>query len=100
EFYYTSSLKHTKGISWPKDAAQNNFLGADYSGGLLANPSVSSANPDFIKLLAQGAISKVWHIWDNVADKRYLLLDGHMDDCLWEDDCDRLPLVDLRWDYR
>lgn len=100
EFYYTRSLKRTEGIKWPKDAANANYLGSDYSGGILADPHVSISNPEYAKLLSAGEISKVWHIWDMVSHQRLLLLDGHMDEPLWECDCERLPLIDLRWDYR
>lgn len=100
EYYFTRSLKHTKGIKWPKDASDVNYVGADYSGGILADPNVSYTSPEFIKLLSAGEISKIWHIWDIVSHSRLLLLDGHMDEPIFETDCDRLPLIDLRWDLR
>jgi hypothetical protein len=100
EFYYTRSLKRTEGINWPKGAGDVNYLGADYSGGILADPHVATSNPEYARLLAAGEISKVWHIWDMVSHKRILLLDGHTDDPLWECDCERLPIIDLRWDFR
>lgn len=44
-------------------------------------------------------IVKVWHVWDNRAKKRFLILDSPCD-VLWEDTFKRLPLPSIRWDLR
>lgn len=99
EFIYTNELRKTKGIKWPLEAGSG-LMAADYSGGIIGDSSSQSDNPEFLRLLSSGAISKVWNIFDNVAHKRCLYLDGCWDDVLWEGDNERLPLIDLRWDLR
>jgi hypothetical protein len=98
DFYYTKTLKKTKGIKWPEEY-QNVIVSADFTDTNLFSGGENKAKPDFLRLLSEGEISKVWHIWDLVEKKRLLLLDDNFE-ILWEGDCDRLPLYDLRWDLR
>ncbi len=96
EWRYTNQLRKTKGIKWPADAPDGSFT-ADYSG--FIGPSVDGKS-DTIQLAAAGSISKVWHIFDNVAHIRCLYLDNYWDKPLWEGENERLPILDLRWDFR
>lgn len=98
DFFYTKNLKKTKGIKWPtgETTFNNAIVSADLDANLFSGGG-SDTTPQFMRRLATGEISKVWHIWDLVDHKRLLLLDDNFS-TLWEDDCDRLPLVDLRWD--
>jgi hypothetical protein len=98
QYYYLDTLKKTKGINIP-----DNYSGSAYSMDDIGSyskdrqtnlylPSSLNANP----------LCKVWHIWDLVAKKRRLILDGWTgeDYELWNDTIERLPLVDLRWELR
>lgn len=96
DWYYTSQLRNTKGIRWP-DNAPNAYTSADRSG--FIDTTVHNIK-QFLGISGDIGISKVWNIFDNVAHKRCLYLDGCMDEPLWEGDNERLPLVDLRWDER
>ena len=42
-------------------------------------------------------LTKIWHIWDNRARKRYIITDCDGEE-RFDADFDRLPLFDLRWD--
>lgn len=96
DYYYTKTLKKTKGIVWPKDY-KTDVVSADYSNEGLPTGDLDRQRPEFMRLLNEGEISKVWHVWDLVEKKRLLLLDDNFE-TLWETDCDRLNLFDLRWD--
>jgi len=98
DYYYTETLQHTKSIKFPAEY-DSTVLSADYSGGILADPGIKANNPEFIRLLSQGKISKVWRIWDLIAHKQMLLLEGDFQE-LWSEDFERLPFIDLRWDMR
>jgi hypothetical protein len=98
DYYYTETLRHTKGIKFPKDY-ESQTLSLDYSGGVLSDPGTRANNPEFIRLLTTGKISKVWRIWDEIAHKQMLLLDGNFEE-IWTEDFERLPFLDLRWDLR
>jgi hypothetical protein len=96
DFYYTKNLKKTKGIKWPEEF-NNAVVSADFTDTNLFSGGENKTKPDFLRLLNEGEISKVWHIWDLVEKKRLLLLDDNFES-LWEGDCDRISLFDLRWD--
>lgn len=100
EFYYTKLLRKTKGIHFPKDAQVATFS-ADYNdaivGNLFSGSEGVSQKPGHLRLMSEGSVSKVWHIWDLVEKKRLMLLDKSYD-TLWEGDFERLNLLDLRWD--
>lgn len=98
EYYYTDILRKTKGIKWPSNYGADS-VSADYGSGILADPNTKSFSPEFIKMLSEGSISKVWRIWDRTAHNQLLLLDDSCD-ILWEDAFDRLPFIDQRWDFR
>lgn len=101
DFYYTRTLRKTKGIKFPDDYL-NASVSADFDAtyatdtGLFSGSDKNKA-PDFLRLLAAGEISRVWNIWDMVEKKRLLLLDTNYEE-IWSTDCDRLPFKDLRWD--
>lgn len=95
EYFYTSHLKKTKGIKWPKDGPDTSYFSGNYSAELGRG---DSEKPEFLKLLKDGSISKVWHIWDSIEHTRNLFLDGCFEDPLWQGDFERLPFQDLRWD--
>lgn len=98
QFYSTKLLRNTKGIKFPASFdPQSITYNAEYNVGALTGQD--SYKPEFLQLLHEGAITKCWHIFDMVEKKRKLLIDGSFD-TLWEKDCDRLPLLDIRWDLR
>lgn len=95
DFFSIKQLKATKGIKFPEEYTSD-LVSADFSDiGIYS--SGDGQKPDFVRLLAEGGICKVWHIWDLNGKKRLLLLDNTFDE-LWSEDCDRVPFVDLRWD--
>lgn len=96
DFYYTKQLRKTKGIKFP-DEYSNALVSADFTDTGLYTGSDKNQRPDFLRLLAEGEISRCWHIWDMVEKKRILLLDECFEE-LWSTDCDRVPFQDLRWD--
>lgn len=98
QFYPTKLLRNTKGIKFPSDyTADSITYSAEYNVSSLTG--ADSYKPEFLQLLHEGTITKCWHIFDMVEKKRKLLIDGTFD-TLWEKDCDRLPLLDIRWDLR
>ena len=100
EFFYTKFLRKTRGIKFPSDI-QNGVVSADYTDANIFSGSEQNPKPDFLRLLTEGEISKVWHIWDNIEHKRLLLLeDGNSYEELWGGENERLPFKDLRWDFR
>jgi hypothetical protein len=98
EFYYTAALKKSEGIKWPDSTDVTNVISADF-GGIVADPSIKLDSEDLKNLMLEGQVSKVWHIWDIVARKRLLLLEDSNMSELWSDDFERLPLIDIRWDF-
>lgn len=98
DYYYTSVLKKTKGIKWPDDDTTD-ILSADYASAILADPSSKLDQPELQALMSQGAITKVWHIWDLVTRERLLLREDASMSELWSAPFERLPLIDIRWDY-
>jgi len=98
QFYSTKVLRNTKGIKFPSDFASDSITySAEYNVSSLTGQD--QYKPEFLHLLSTGAITKCWHIFDMVEKKRKLLIDGSFE-TLWEKDCDRLPLLDIRWDLR
>lgn len=96
DYYYVNTLKHTPGIAWD-DSYLGGYISAEYASGYVGN----SATDEQLKvLMTSGAICRVWHIWDNVAHKRRLLLDNDNFNELWAAPFERSPLIDLRWDFR
>lgn len=96
DFYYTKTLRKTKGINFPKDY-QDAMVSADFTDTNLFSGTENAPRPDFLRLLTEGEISRVWNIWDMTEKKRLLLLDDNFEE-LWSTDCDRLPFKDIRWD--
>lgn len=90
EFYETKVLQNTRGIKFPEEY-NNSFVGwsAPEDGNV-------SQGRDLDETLLKGQVTKVWHIWDIVGKRRLLLLDGSFEE-IWGEDCDRVPLVELRW---
>jgi hypothetical protein len=98
DFYYTKTLRKTKGIKFPSDY-QDALVSADFTETNLFSGTENQPRPDFLRLLTEGEISRVWNIWDMTEKKRLLLLDDNFEE-LWSTDCDRLPFKDIRWDER
>lgn len=101
QFYYTKILKELEGIKWP-DAYDDSYISSDLAtmgSGIVESSTSSVENEHIRKMLAQGQITKVWHIWDLISMERLMLIDGSFDE-IWSGGFDRLPLVDLRWDLR
>lgn len=98
DYYYTKFLKKTKGITMPKDY-QEALVSADMSDTGLYASRAGGDRPEFLRLLSEGEISKVWHIWDMIAKKRLMLLDDNFEE-IWSGDCDRPSLIPLVWDER
>lgn len=95
EYFYKSFLENSKNIKLPA-----NYQASDYSRDTLYDSESAANNQELINLARAGAVCKVWHIWDNVSSKRLLLLDGYMDEPLWQEHFDELPFTELRWKYR
>jgi len=94
DYYYTTTLMKTKGITWPDDYKGGSYISAEYAHGF-----VGADRTDVVKqMYTSGEISRVWNIWDLVAKKRLLLLDDNRMSLLWSGPMDRLPLIDIRWD--
>jgi hypothetical protein len=96
EYFYTSTLRRTKGIKWPS-GSKNNYLSSEYTSGILGDLKEDSTV--FRNLISKGSVSKVWHIFDQVSHKRQLFLDNQLEEPIWEGELERLPLIDIRWDY-
>ena len=93
EYKYTSQLKNIKELDWPDDADSQYISRGDVD--------FSDIDSDDIRRLrAEGSVSKIWHIFDNVAKERKLFLEGHFNKPLWKEDMQYFPLVDHRWDFR
>jgi hypothetical protein len=100
QFYYTKFLKNTKGIKFPDGYDSSGYISPDYTGASgVVDSSKASQSPELLRMLAQGQVTKVWHIWDLVSMDRLLLIDGQFS-TIWKSGYDRLPLIDLRWDLR
>ena len=97
DFVYTRELQKTKGINWP-NGYTGGSLAADYSSGILGDTFDRQNRSELLQGMSDGRISKVWHIWDMVSKKRILFLDQYFNQPLWEQDIERLPFIDLRWD--
>src|SRR5215469_15585358 len=94
DFYYTSVLKHTKGIKWPDEYGDGDCLiSAEYASGFVGRDRMDIYQQSY----NMAALSKVWHIWDRIKHKRLLLLEGEGMYELWSRDFARLPFIDLRW---
>lgn len=94
DFYYTKTLKNTKGIKWPDDGPSSDNAARNGAGDV----SIIKDRPEFLRMLDEGDISKVWRIWDQVSHKEKLLLESNMDEPLWEESFERFPFKELRWD--
>lgn len=95
EYFYKSFLNKTYGIKLPESYAASHYS-SEYSG-----LNLGSGNEDIetLRLMASGAVSKVWHVWDNISRKRILLLDG-LNELIWEQEFEHSPIIELRWDLR
>jgi len=101
DYFYKSVLENTKGIAWPQDYSGGSYISAEYASGFVGGGSGYTSNDDVLKTLYNsGEICKVWNIWDQVQKKRLLLLDDYEMHELWSGNYDRLPFIDLRWDFR
>lgn len=94
DYYYTSTLMNTKGIKWPDEYSGGSYVSAEYARGFIGEDKEDL----FKRLYLTGEVSRVWHIWDNVAHKRRLLLDANEMCELWSGTFNNLPFVDVRWD--
>lgn len=101
EYYYTARLKKTKGIKWPEGTADYpTSFSADTSGIIGSSASGPPSVLPFQNLIDSGEITKCWHIWDNLSQRRLLFIEDVWAEPLWEDDFERLPFIDIRWDLR
>lgn len=97
QYYFTDTLKKTPGIKFPDD-----YSGATYTTDSVGSFSKDSGSGLFLNNRPSRSVCKLWHIWDNVAHERRLLLNGYDEENyeLWSQPFERLPLVDLRWELR
>lgn len=97
QYYYTDTLKKTPGIKFPK-----NYESASYNVDDIGSFSKDAQTHLYLANNGHRNLCKVWHIWDLVSHKRRLILDGCDDDGyeLWNQDFERLPLIELRWILR
>jgi hypothetical protein len=101
DYYYTRVLQNTKGIDWPEIYSGGSYVSAEYASGFVGGGSGYASNDDTLKALySTGEISRVWHIWDMVKKERLLLLEGAEMYPLWNAPFERMPFIDLRWDFR
>lgn len=101
DYYYTRVLQNTKGIDWPENYNIGSYISAEYTSGFVGGGSAYMSNEDTLRTLyTSGELCLVWHIWDLITHKRMLLLEGYDMYELWSAPFDRLPFLDLRWDYR
>jgi hypothetical protein len=96
-YYYSDTLKKTKGIKFPDD-----YSGTTFSSNDIGSFSQDTQSGLFLSNRSSNPVCKVWHIWDMVAHKRRLILDGYDDTNyeLWNTDFENLPLIDHRWVLR
>ena len=97
QYYYKETLKKTPGIKFPDD-----YSGHSYNVEDIGTFSKDSQSGLFLSNRATNPVCKVWHIWDQVANKRKLILDDYDDDGfeIWSAPFEHLPLIDMRWDLR
>lgn len=98
EYYYTRQLQKTPGIKWPDNYGSSESGQRMYSSDYAGAVGLDAKEPEHVKLLRDGEICKVWHIWDGIAKKRLMLLDGEYQE-LWSESYERLPFLEMRWDY-
>lgn len=98
QYYYTDALKKTPGINWSQDIPDSTSFSRNYSNEQLA--SSDDRTPELVAMMSTGSLTKVWHIFDQVANKRCLYVDGYWDEPIFEQPIERLPFLDLRWDLR
>jgi hypothetical protein len=93
DYYYTSQLEQVDGIDKAKIREDS------YSGSVSGARAVSSLDltEQLRALLREGQITKVYHVFDNVAKQRRLL--NSCGDELWAEPFER-GLLDLRWMFR
>jgi hypothetical protein len=97
QYYFKDTLKKTPGIKFP-----DNYEGSSYSSDDASTFNRDSSSGLYLSQRTNNPVCKVWHIWDNVAKQRKLILDDYNDEdfCLWKQDFEHHPLVDLRWILR
>lgn len=96
QYYYTDTLRKTKGIKLPEDAGDNSYISTEYA----EIGAYQKTDGGLYTPYRGKPISKVWHIWDSVAHKRRMLLCDSEYSEIWSDDFERLPMIDLRWIYQ
>lgn len=96
QYYFKRTLQKTKGLDWPKDESLISFSSNEY-GTAMINESQKLEDKEFLRLIGDQELVKVWHIWDNVRKDRLMLLDGSFHE-LWSEPFDRRCLLDLRWE--
>lgn len=99
EYYQTKYLRNIKGIKFPEELDNARYISADRANMLAGYATNDSKDPSIQRLMAQGSITKVWHIWDLIERKRLLLSDEGFEE-MWSGTFERLPLIDLTWDER
>jgi len=96
QYYFRRTLMKTPGINWPDGDLINSFSSSDY-GSAVQTDSQRLEDKEFLRLIANKEIVKVWHVWDNVRKERLMLLDGQYQE-LWSEPFERRCLIDLRWE--
>jgi hypothetical protein len=93
QHYYVDTLKKTEGIKFPSDYGSSSYASSDIGSFYKSDSGL------FMPSTVSNPVCKVWHIWDLVSHKRKLILDDYDSEghCIWEQDFERLPLIDLRW---
>jgi hypothetical protein len=97
QYYYVDVLKNTPGVKFP-----DNYNGETYAADSIGAFSKDSSTGLYLNNRPSRPVCKLWHIWDNVAHERRLILNGYDEEDyeLWSQPFERLPLVDLRWELR
>lgn len=88
------TLLKTPGINFPSDYEDWMYGNAGFQ---FMDDLSEIESSQFSSLLDQDQICKVWNVWDNIDQKRKLILDGSFH-VIWESPFDRINLIDLKWD--
>lgn len=93
EFYYTEALKKNKALDFPKGEITSDSYSADIGSAINASTPMSD---EVREMVSSGAVSKVYHIFDNIAKKRKLIHSSGQ--AMFEVPFERLPFQIRRWD--
>lgn len=95
-FMPKSVLKNTDGIEFPL-AYDQNYYSVDIADATAFFTERGYSTDTAQAMVDRGEVCKVWHIWDNIAKERLLLLDGNFEQ-MYSEPFERLPFATHRSD--